>query len=67
MPLYRFEKCGLARRAEAAEVRVPAGPSGFSARKTIEHYRTRLKDKLVLHDRSDWVDLALKSGLLLGE
>ncbi len=39
----------------------------FLAPKTIENYRARLKDKLDLHDRSDWVDLALKSGLLLGE
>lgn len=37
------------------------------ARKTIENYRARLKEKLGLHDRSDWVDLALKSGLLLDE
>ena len=35
------------------------------ARKTIENYRARLKEKLKLRDRSDWVDLALKSGLLL--
>ena len=35
------------------------------ARKTIENYRARLKGKLKLRDRSDWVDLALKSGLLL--
>ena len=39
----------------------------FLAPKTIENYRARLKDKLELHDRSDWVDLALKSGLLLAE
>ena len=37
------------------------------ARKTIENYRARLKEKLGLRDRSDWVDLALKSGLLLDE
>jgi len=37
------------------------------ARKTIENYRARMKDKLKLRDRSDWVDLALKSGLLLNE
>lgn len=37
------------------------------ARKTIENYRARLKDKLKLRDRSDWVDLALKSGLLLND
>lgn len=37
------------------------------APKTIENYRARLKEKLGLHDRSDWVDLALKSGLLLDE
>ena len=37
------------------------------ARKTIENYRARLKEKLDLRDRSDWVDLALKSGLLFNE
>lgn len=37
------------------------------ARKTIENYRARLKEKLGLRDRSDWVDLALKSRLLLDE
>ena len=37
------------------------------APRTIENYRARLKEKLELHDRSDWVDLALKSGLLLAE
>ena len=37
------------------------------ARKTIENYRARLKEKLKLRDRSDWVDFALKSGLLLNE
>ena len=37
------------------------------APKTIDNYRARLKEKLDLHDRSDWVDLALKSGLLLDE
>ena len=50
---------------------------GFTARqtgvklslapRTIENYRARLREKLGLHDRSDWVDLALKSGLLLDE
>lgn len=39
----------------------------FLAPKTIDNYRARLKEKLELHDRSDWVDLALKSGLLLDE
>ena len=39
----------------------------FLAPKTIENYRARLKDKLKLRDRSDWVDLALKSGLLLND
>lgn len=37
------------------------------APKTIENYRARLKDKLELRDRSAWVDLALKSGLLLND
>jgi two-component system response regulator NreC len=37
------------------------------ARKTIENYRARLKEKLRLRDRSDWVDFALKSGLLLND
>lgn len=37
------------------------------APRTIENYRARLKEKLEMHDRSDWVDLALKSGLLLAE
>ena len=50
---------------------------GFTARqtadklslapRTIENYRARLREKLGLRERSDWVDLALKSGLLLGE
>lgn len=50
---------------------------GFTARqvadklslapRTIENYRARLREKLGLHDRSDWVGLALKSGLLLDE
>ena len=39
----------------------------FLAPKTIENYRARLKEKLELHDRADWVDLALKSGLLLDD
>ncbi len=43
------------------------GDKLYLARKTIENYRARLKEKLGLNDRSDWVDLALKSGLLLNE
>ena len=37
------------------------------ARKTIENHRARLKEKLKFRDRADWVDLALKSGLLLDD
>ncbi len=39
----------------------------FLSPKTIENYRARLKEKLELRGRPEWVDLALKSGLLLDE
>ncbi len=35
------------------------------APKTVENYRTRIKRELGLRDRREWVDLALKSGLLI--